>query len=63
MRKNTDKKLKLTKPEPVAIVVRVVAQCTECGNKETLYVDEKTEDTVKHTCKKCKNDEFRITYR
>lgn len=64
MDRNTDKNArKYTKPEPVNMIVRVVAKCSKCGNTETLYVDEKTKDTVQHMCNICENEHFIIIYR
>ncbi len=46
------------------MVIRVVAKCICCGNRETLYIAENYKDEkIKHTCSICKNEDFIITYR
>lgn len=62
-RKNDKNTHKFTKSEPAAMVVRVVAKCSKCGNTKTLYVDEKTKDAVQHMCDICENEYFIIIYR
>lgn len=54
---------KFIKPKPVPMVICAVAKCTKCQNKENFYIDERTKDTIYHTCKTCGNDKFEIIYK
>lgn len=63
MNRNADKTHKSVKPESTAMIIRVVAKCSKCGNKKTLYIDERIKDRVKYLCEICENDDFIITYR
>lgn len=46
----------------VVMVIKAETECSKCGHRETLYIDERTVDSVEHRCCKCKNDRFNIRY-
>ena len=54
---------KINQTNNVTMVIKIVAKCTQCGTRETLYVAEDCPDVFKRHCKNCGNEEYSVTYR
>lgn len=49
--------------EPITMTIKVIAECTACKNKTTLYVDETAKNQIVRTCPDCGNNIYKIVYR
>jgi len=49
--------------EPIIMVVKVTAACSECHKREVFYVDEKkSRNDIAYICKHCGNTTFNVVF-